>query len=396
MKRVLFVDDEPRVLDGLKRMLRGMRKEWDMAFAGSGEQALELMAGEPFDVVVTDMRMPGMDGAELLSRVQALHPQSVRIVLSGHAELEAALRAVPVAHQFLSKPCDSDTIREVVDRACRLQTLLGDRNLQQAVSHVRSLPPVPEVYRKLTAALANPEVAVADLVEIVAQDAAISAKILQLVNSSFFGLARRITTIADAISYLGTSVLKNVVLTAEVFRETPEVKVAGFSLAREQQHALFTARLAKEILDGGAADDAFVAGLLHDVGKLVLAVELPEHYGAAAAAQAPGEPFHEAEQRVHGIGHAEIGGFLLGIWGLPYPIVEAVANHHAPSRVACARLDVFGAVHVADALAAEISGDPAPARIDADFVAAVGIHEDRLAAWRTRAEELAVSAGAAE
>jgi len=112
-KRVLFVDDEPRILDGRRRMLRSMRHEWKMSFAETGQEALAILANQPFDVVVVDMRMPGMDGVQLLSEVRKRH-QIIRIVLSGTADREAILRAVGLAHQYLSKPCDAETLKSVL------------------------------------------------------------------------------------------------------------------------------------------------------------------------------------------------------------------------------------------------------------------------------------------
>src|ERR1700690_3600413 len=120
MRRVLFVDDEPQILEGLRHRLHRQRKQWEMLFAESGKAALKILAHEPVDVIITDMRMPQMDGATLLTKVKELYPRVVRIVLSGHAELETALRAVPVAHQFLNKPSEPGVIEGVVERACNL------------------------------------------------------------------------------------------------------------------------------------------------------------------------------------------------------------------------------------------------------------------------------------
>ena len=103
--RILFVDDEPLVLQGLQRMLRPMRNEWEMAFVESGRRALEEMATLPFQVVVSDMRMPGMNGAQFLSHVQELYPRTVRLILSGHADKDLIMKCVGTAHQFLAKPC---------------------------------------------------------------------------------------------------------------------------------------------------------------------------------------------------------------------------------------------------------------------------------------------------
>ena len=402
MKKILFVDDEPNILNGLERMLFDV-EEWDMTFVDSGQAALDTMASAPFDVVVSDMRMPGIDGAMLLARVQEQYPSTVRIVLSGHTELEATLRAVPVAHQFLSKPCDSAVIREVVTRACGLQALLGDRALQEVIGSLKSLPALPHVYNELVVALADLGVGPDEVAAIVVQDSGITARILQLVNSSFFGGARSISDIRQATTYLGLNMLRDLTFSVEVFRAFEGGgRPAGFSLEQEQAHATLSARIAQRLLsDKTMSANAFMAAMLHDIGKLILGTMLPEAYERVVVAAANGGgPLHAVEEEINGVSHAEIGAYLLGIWGLPYPIVEAVANHHHPSRVPHQSFDVLGAVHVASFLAHELtesvggSTQTSPARLDLDYLESMGM-VDELPGWREMAAE-ELGAGAQE
>src|SRR5256885_11774657 len=126
MIRILFVDDEPKVTEGLHRMLRSMRREWEMTFATSGAEALEKLSAKPFDVVVSDMRMPGMDGCQLLTEVMRRHPQVVRIILSGYSDKETIMRSIGLAHHYLSKPCDAETLKETIRRACDLRDQLEE------------------------------------------------------------------------------------------------------------------------------------------------------------------------------------------------------------------------------------------------------------------------------
>lgn len=394
MKKILFVDDDPRILDGLKRMLRGQRHEWDMAFAESGKAALEILSEAPHDVIVSDMRMPGMDGAELLSRVQEAYPSTVRIVLSGHAELEAALRAVPVAHQFLSKPCESDVIRNVVERACSLQTLVGDESIASLIGDIDALPSLPRVYHALLTALVDPEVSLDDVAEIVSQDIGITAKILQIVNSSFFGVPKEITDLRQATTFLGLNMLRNLTLSAEVFRAFEHCKATGaFSLESMQAHSTLTARIARHLLDDKKmAEDAFMAAMLHDIGKLILVTEPSGGYSPVMAAAAGSQvPLHLLEEQIQGVSHAEVGAYLLGLWGMSYPVVEAVANHHHPARVEQDDFGILGAVHVANALANEVIGVAAhsdgcpPSTLDMSYLEAMGV-VDQLPTWRELAD----------
>lgn len=357
-KRILFVDDEPAVLEGLRNRLRKQRERWEMSFVEGGEAALRHMASTPVDVLVTDMRMPGMDGATLMERVRASHPGVVRIVLSGHSELEAALRAVPVAHQFLSKPCEPTVLEAVIDRACNLQQLVGDEVVRSLVGRIGHLPSLPRTYARLRALLVDEKATVQQATAIIVQDPSICAKLLQIVNSAFFRLSRRITRLEEATSYLGLEALQRVVLAAELFSTKLPRAIPGLSLEDLQLHSLVTASLASRLVPPGPQQDAaFLGGVLHDVGLLVLATSLPDHLeGALKARRHATEPLHEAEIRRFGVSHAEIGGYLLGIWGLPYPIVEAVANHHAPSRVKSDGLDLVAAVHLANFLAHDLAG----------------------------------------
>lgn len=392
MKRVLFVDDDPHVLDGLRDLLRRQQREWQMVFALGGEAALAELEAQPFDVVVSDMRMPGIDGAALLAVVRERYPESVRIILSGQTEFEAVLRAAPVAHQFLAKPCDRDDLRRAIERTCVSQALLQDDTVRRAAGGTEALPSAPALYSRLVEASADPEVSMADIGALVESDIAMSAKVLQLVNSSFFGLARRIPSAREAVSYLGIAPLRALVLSAGAFRAfAPAQPIAGFSVEALETHSTLVARLARDLLpDQHAAEQAFTAGMLHDVGKLLLAAQRPDELASLlAAARDSGRPLHAIEQERSGATHAEVGAYLLTLWGLPHPIVEAVAYHHAPTRLDHTELDPIAAVYIANRLIAEQQADPpgpAAEALDHDYLAALGV-TDRLDSWRTLAAE---------
>ncbi len=379
MKRILFVDDDQNVLDGLQNLLRRQRQQWDMVFTLGAHAALEeLQKGASFDVVVSDMRMPGMDGAELLQRVKDEFPSTTRIVLSGHAEREAIARALPVAHQFLSKPCDAAVLRDVIGRTCDVNALINDATIRQVVGKIDKLPSAPRTYWELTQAIANPDVSVYDLATIVERDPAMSVKVLQLVNSAYFGLAQRVTSIQQAVKYLGVELLKGLALTAHVFAiRLP--KIDGFSVTRIQESSLLTARLCRSFLSAPKlAEEAFTAALVHDIGRIVIAAALPKQLAAVLrTARETGEELHVIERDLLGVSHAEIGAYLLGVWGLPFAIVEAVAHHHSPRRVTGGARDVLAALHVADALADTVCGgaaeSPGESKLDLDFLEEAGL-----------------------
>jgi HD-like signal output (HDOD) protein len=399
MKRILFVDDEPMILAGLQNLLRKQRKQWDMEFVESGEKALAKMAEGPFDVIVSDMRMPRMDGATLLKEVQRSYPNVVRIVLSGHAELETAPRSVSVAHQFLAKPCDAISLQNVVDRACSLQALLSDDAIRRAVGPIGKLPSAPKVYLAVTKALEDPDTSMKDLAKLIEGDMAISAKVLQLVNSAFFGLPQRVAGVQQAVSYLGANMIRRVLLSVETFSMFDEEKAAGpFSLEALQAHSNVVAAVASKLLtDPIRSADAFMAGMLHDVGKLILAVHVPEHFKRAMAlGRERNLPLYVAEQELFGVTHGEVGAYLLGMWGLPYAIVEAVAHHHTPNRVEHAAFDILDAVYVAEMLVSEASTSSRPAlgalHFDGAYLQAFGL-ESKLPAWRATVSQVMSSTG---
>lgn len=356
MKRVLFVDDEQAVLDGIRRNVERRDDQWEVAFAPSAENALMLMEASPFDVIVSDLRMPGMDGPTLLKTVCDKYPTVVRIVLSGASEMGDALRAVSLAHQFLVKPCDPDMLRIAVERATSLSSILSNKLLASMVGSVKDLPVLPRTYLALRGALENPNVSLKTIVQIIEGDVGISAKILQLVNSAFFGLPREISTLQTAVSFLGTQMVQNLVLSAEVFHVFEKAApIHRFSFEDLHMHSQLAAKIAGRIpAPAHVHGAAIVAALLHDMGKLVLALRSPKHFERSVqGAFDENLPLFQVEQQLIGVSHAEVGAYLLGIWGLPTPVVEAVAHHHCPERIPHDALDAVGIVHIANYLAHE-------------------------------------------
>ena len=397
MRRILFVDDDPAILEQLQATLRSQRQQWDMAFAPGGEVALAILGASPFDVIVSDLRMPGMDGAALLAHVREQYPQVVRILLSHQNDLAHAFRAVPVAHQFLAKPCDATMLRVAVERACHLKALLSDEALRRMIGELGELPSLPRVYQALTKALADPDTSLQQVARIVEQDVGLSAKILQLVNSAVFGLSQSMTNVRSAVSYLGTDTLRHLVLSLEVFRSLEaEAPIPGFSMEALQRHAQFTAQIAVRLpAPKHLADVLLVSGMLHDVGKLILAWKLPARLNdALTTSREEGCPLYRVEMQQTGITHAEVGAYLLGLWGLPYAVVEAVALHHAPTRVPRQGFDAVAAVYVANLLAHELESGAAEDQpeatltTEAEGLEALGIMGD-IPEWRSMAAELA-------
>jgi len=396
MTRILFVDDEPKVLDGLRRMLRAYRSDWTMCFYEGPEQALAAMAEAPFNVIVTDMSMPGMDGAELLTRVRDLYPDTVRIVLSGQSEHERILRAVGPAHQYLSKPCDPVYLRKTINRAILLGVRMNNPQLKNLVSQMDSLPSLPDIYFKLVEELRREEASVDRVGALISSDISMTAKVLQLVNSSFFGLPVHVNDATHAAALLGLNTLKPLVLTASIFRQLEESRVSQAFLEKVLSHSMAVAGVAKRLakleqLDLDTIDNTFIAGALHDLGKVVLADNFGREYTVLChKAMVQQTSIVELEIEQYGASHADVGGFLLGLWGLPQEIIEAVAFHHDPSTSIDESFTPLTAVHVANALAAETIDaalDPETTiAVEHAYLAKLGL-EERLNDWQVVAEE---------
>ena len=361
VRRVLFVDDEANVLDGLRRMLRPLRGEWDMRFAGSGADALVAMAAEPVDVLVSDMRMPGMDGDELFLTVRRLYPLTVRIVLTGECTREAMMRLVQLAHRVFTKPCKPEELQTAVRRACSLQDLLGSPALAALVSRLGSLPTPPTLYTQILAELERTEGSINEVGKLIAQDVGMTAKLMQMANSSLFALRQPTTNPIHAVQVLGAETTKALVLVSEVLTRYDPTALRPFSIDDLWAHSQETAALAAAIAEAEAgkvhAADARLAGLLHDIGRLTLATQQRHGYREVLRLERDEHlSTIEAEREVFGATHAEVGAYLLGLWGLSNALVEAVAWHHAPSNCPAETFGPLTAVHAAETILAPREG----------------------------------------
>jgi HD-like signal output (HDOD) protein/ActR/RegA family two-component response regulator len=353
MKNILFVDDERDLLDSLRARLYKHRHDWNMQFVSSGDEAIGALEQQTIDLVVSDVRMPGMDGGQLLTVVKQRWPTAMRIIVSGYADPAQAVRLTSLAHQYVAKPCDGGELENIIERCFYLRDLLAQESLRKVVGRIGKLPSMPKTYGLLQAALAQPSVTAGEIGDIVNADAAIASKVLQITNSAFFRLRKPMVRIKDAVTYLGFATVRNLVLSAEIFSQWrgPE-GLSEVDPERLQNHAQCAAAACKALSGGRAsADDAWLAGLLHDIGYWILIQECPKELGRAIElARAEGLPLVECERRITGASHAEIGAYLLGLWGLPYSIIEAVALHHTPGSVAPHGYDLVGALAVSHAL----------------------------------------------
>jgi putative nucleotidyltransferase with HDIG domain len=352
---VVFVEDDELELTRLRDMMAPFEQSWQMTFVDSAEDALNVLKNEAIDVIVSDMSMPRMDGSELFRAVKAEHPDVVRIIMSNRVEMPRVMRMVSIAHQFLTKPCDPAELRSSVARAAEMHVRLSNPELRKVIGQIGSLPSPSAVVMDLNAILARPDAQIRDVTHVVEDDIAISAKILQMVNSAYFGLSHEMTDLRDAVAYLGLDTVRNLTLAVEVFRTLGnEQNVASGVVDELHNHSAAVAHLARElVIDKQHSHDAYVGALLHDVGHLALATRSPERFEQIRSAVSEGGNLLEAERELLGATHADIGAYLLQLWGLPYRVIETVARHHDAPDLADTGMNSVHAAYIAEHLLSE-------------------------------------------
>ena len=393
--RVLFVDDDPLLLNGLQRALRKMQSEWEMVFASGGEEALQLAAaGPPFDAVITDMRMAVMDGSTLLEEMKRRYPRVLRIILSGQSSKETILRSMTLAHQYLSKPCDIEQLKGVLARAFALRDVMDNPTLAEVASRLKGVPSLPSLYTELMNELQSTNSSIVSVANIIGRDPGMTAKILQIANSALFGLSN-VSRIHQAVQLLGLETVKMLVLMVGIFSQFEKGALSEPEMSAICEHSMTVAAIARGIAkieecSLAMIDETFSAGILHDIGRLVLAAAEPVKYRHVLDdAAARKIPLIVQEYETVGCSHAEVGAYLLGIWGLPPTVVEAVAWHHRPGQSKQHDFGSLACVHVAEVEHNRHSPSHAEQSIllDDEFLIRCGLSE-KCADWQKSYEQL--------
>ncbi len=372
---VLFVDDDPNVFQEFKGSLRN-EQEWKTFFAEGGEAALNILTEHEIDIVVVDMTMPAIGGAELLKIVQELYPRIIRIALSGHTDQEPILQSTKLAHQFFAKSCDANILIQTMEYTWLFRDLVDNENMKELITGINALPSLPGIYLELLEYIQNPDVSIKQIGNLIAQDITMTAKILQLVNSAFYSLPQKVVDPSRAVVLLGTENLKALVLAIHIFSTFDDTKISKSDIDSLWQHSIRVGRLARDITmlectGRTTIENTLTTGILHDIGKLVL---------LNATGQKPYSSLKN-EYDALGTSHAEVGAYLLSLWGIPTSILIGVAYHHRPLESGEDMFTTLTAVHVADALLLNDSSDTgAIPGLDYSYLKAVG-KIDRLPFW---------------
>ena len=382
-EQVLFVDDDPSLLDGLKRMLRSKRNSWEMTFASNAAEALASMQTLCYDVVVSDMRMPDISGAQLLSEVKKICPRSVRIILSGQADLDLIVTAIGATHQYLSKPCDAEMIKMVVDRACRSRDVLPSNDLRELVSQISSLQCQASHLARLQRECSSGSPSLAVLIEILSTDIGMSAHVLQLVNSAFFGVHRSVTSVFEAVEILGIDVIRKLVLAENVFSSVSSSPALDSLVQELNVHSVETAKLCRHFAKlekvESRCEEYYTAALLHDVGRLIFLTAYPQKYcEMMTSIEMTEAEFCIKEREIFGGAHPEVGAYLLTLWGIPVGIEEAVCTHHSHLSDI---FDLVSAVQMADYITYMLAGSSQAKHFDLTHLRKHGL-EGRISEWQ--------------
>lgn len=386
-KRILLASTESDVVDQFRQSLGA---EWTVTGADNTAAALELVEREPYEVVVADLELAPPGGAEILARARQVHPTCIRFVLAAEADRQRVVKHMLGAHQFLNKPVDLSSLKGTLQRAVALDGWIGSDKMRELVARVHTFPTIPSLYLEVLAVLRSPSATTSDVGAIIGKDLAMCTKLLQMINSAYFSLSRRITDPAEAVGILGFETVKSMVIAIKLVNEYDKLKPVYFSIDRLWQHSMTIARLAKQLTlletqDTGLAEAAFTAGLMHDVGKVVLAANFDEQYrGVQSLAAKQHLPVWEVEREIFGAHHGEIGAYLLGLWGLPLELLEAAALHHCPSRDINQFFTPLTAVHVANVLQHEAEPDAHGAvspQLDETYLQNLGLL-NRVEVWR--------------
>lgn len=392
-KCLLVVGGAESLAGELRRLAQHSQHGWSVERCDSGQGAYATLDTKRIAAIVAHDRLPDVQTLAFLEQVRKTHPNVARLVNAPSTAPEAVMLSMKVAHAASQVGVGHKGVSELLDaveRTSRVQHRIHSDQVRSVTNGLDRLPAVPSTYFELVRLAGRSDVSVQDVSNVIERDPVMCVKILQLVNSAFFGMTRRVAAIQQAVSMLGIDLLKGMVLSAHVFATFEAQKAGGFSLELFQKYSIGVARLAKAIAPQNRSTEAvFTTGLVHDIGKMILAIRFPEKFAAINQCVAEtGAAVQEVERAYLGTTHSEVGAAMLDMWGLPWPVIEAVAYHHCPFELSAGLTGDFSllaAIHAADALKGIYTcGEPVE-RLDTRFLETVGFG-DQVSQWHALAK----------
>lgn len=332
--KILFIDDHENILQSLRLSLRSMRHEWEMSFAASGTAGLDMFQQVWPDVVVTDMRMPDIDGSHVLRDIQKRKPDVGKIILSGYSDKETVIRNLQLANAYLSKPCKTQDLITAIRNTLRANEIILNPRIKNIIAEIETIPSNSAVYERLVDELENDNSSPGLISEIISQDIALSSNIIRIINCTFFNFPKQVSSIEHAVEMLGSQTLLNIIKSSQLFEKFKEFENSEISIRLLWDHSLRVARFAKLIaassdLPEPSCNDCVTASMFHDIGKFIFASKM-RHEFSEVIAMVKNEncTVDTAERCILGVTHAEVGAYLLGRWGFSHEQISILRSHH--------------------------------------------------------------------
>jgi HD-like signal output (HDOD) protein/ActR/RegA family two-component response regulator len=351
--RILLVDGDGALLQERRRVFWKAHRIWEVLLAQTGLEAIQLLDRDPVDIVVTDMQLPDMEGAELLHRVRESQPGAVRIALADHAMAEWAEKAEGDLHRLFIKPVDAEFLIGAIESLDIEDDERNVRAVRAFVGGLGRIPSLPSLYSELVALLQREDAGMNEVARLIRKDLGVASQVLKLANSVHCASGRPVAEIGQAMAMLGTDSLRSLVLFRGLISSFDTPRPQGLDLEKLWFHSFEVASGVRKLVvaEGEArlADLAFSVGLLHDIGLVVLATDPAGRYKAVLEqAQTSRIPLAVLEHDTYGVDHTQIGAHLLSLWGLPPTFCRPVREHHAPPATA-EGFPLSAALHLADA-----------------------------------------------
>jgi HD-like signal output (HDOD) protein len=387
-KTILVVGGLRPWFQELQLVLQHVRPSWGVKHALTVDEAACLLPAVSWDALVYHPDVTSQQQVGL--RAPEAHSSIVHVPLCTKRST-TSVGSAPTFQTHAEAGADAAATVESIVRTLYLEDWITRPAIKTLLPLITKLPALPKLHGEIIRELQSPDGSLETVSQLVRHDPMMSAKFLQIVNSSLFGLEYRVADPGEAVMYLGVIRTRALVLMSGVFSQFDSVRCPGTSAEQIWDHSQRVASLAQGIAlsqteDPRLTEMAFTAGLLHDIGKLVLAGNVPEMYATAHKFQLQKRTGDsEAEMVILGTTHAEFGGCLLAIWHLPLPIIEAVWAHHAPALSHDTAFSVLTAVHAGNVLAHETEGARPgfglPSRFDLMYLIRLGLSSKRNA-WR--------------
>ncbi|MCE5187419.1 MAG: HDOD domain-containing protein [Planctomycetaceae bacterium] len=335
--RILLIDDDPHILEGLKRMLSSISAIKQIDACLSGKAALDLAkTTSGYDLVVCDLQMPQLNGVQVLEQFRTSSPGTIRFVLTGMIDHPLHHAALRLSHQMIAKPCRPEILRELIERALRLKRHLSQSELSSILPRLQALPSLPKTYRRVMDYLVLPTASCRGLSRLISEDIGMSARLMQLANSAYYGKPGKVHNPVQAVVYLGMRTIEALILRQGIFSQIDPALAARFGASALESHCMRVGCLAKRIcadlsMPAGLLEQASIAGILHDTGKIIMIAEFTERFEQSLVKSRRDHiELIAAEKQICGFTHAELGASLLSLWSMPADIIEAAAFHHVP------------------------------------------------------------------